>query len=186
LVTTPEAVVFAEARRTLTSLALYGYRVDGIVVNRIFPAAGADDWRAKWIAAQAIQLARIEADCDPVPVFKAGYEAAEPVGPQALAALVTQVYGDGDPIAVHQVPEPLSISRRGSDFELAIALPLVAKGEIDVARRSDELMVTVGAHRRVLSLPSALRRCEIRGAHLEPGRLLIDFTPDPKQFPRKA
>ena len=185
LVTTPEAVVFAEARRTLTSLALYGYRVDGIVVNRIFPLAGADDWRTKWIAAQAIQLARIEADCEPVPVLKAGYQSAEPVGPKALAELVTDVYGDQDPIGVYHVPEPLTVNRRGSDFELAISLPLVAKGEVDVARRGDGLMVTIGAHRRVLSLPSALRRCEIRGAQLEPGRLLIDFTPDPEQFPRK-
>ncbi len=186
LVTTPEAVVFAEARRTLTSLALYGYRVDGIVVNRVFPLTGADEWRAKWITAQAIQLARIEADCDPVPVVKAAYQPAEPVGPTALADLVTAVYGDEDPIAIHQVPDPLTVTRKGEDFQLGISLPLVVKGDVDVARRGDELMVTVGAHRRMLSLPSALRRCDIRGAHLEPGRLLVDFTPDPAQFPRKV
>src|SRR6185369_16004739 len=33
LVLTPEAVVVAEARRTLTSLSLYGYLVDGVVAN---------------------------------------------------------------------------------------------------------------------------------------------------------
>jgi arsenite-transporting ATPase len=42
LVLTPEAVVVAEARRSLTRLSLYGYRVDGVVANRVFPAAGAD------------------------------------------------------------------------------------------------------------------------------------------------
>src|SRR5690348_12999252 len=44
LVLTPEAVVVAEARRTLTSLSLFGYRVDAVVANRVFPADGADAW----------------------------------------------------------------------------------------------------------------------------------------------
>ena len=45
--------MLAEARRTLTSLSLFGYRVDGVVANRVFPADGADDWRAGWVCAQA-------------------------------------------------------------------------------------------------------------------------------------
>jgi TRC40/GET3/ArsA family transport-energizing ATPase len=52
LVLTPEAVVVAEARRTLTSLALYGYRVDALVANRVFPES-ADPFVAGWAAAQA-------------------------------------------------------------------------------------------------------------------------------------
>ena len=177
--------MFAEARRTLTSLSLYGYRVDGVLVNRIFPLSGADDWRAKWITAQAVQLARIESDCEPIRVWRAGYQSAEPVGPQALAELAGQVYGDADPIAVVDTPDPLTVKRVGDDFELSIALPLVAKGDVDLARRLDELVVTVGPHRRVLSLPSALRRCNVSGAHFEPGRLKVAFTPDPQQWPRE-
>ena len=42
LVLTPEEVVLAEARRSLTTLSLFGYRVDGVVANRVFPAEGAD------------------------------------------------------------------------------------------------------------------------------------------------
>lgn len=52
LVLTPEAVVVAEARRTLTSLSLYGYRVDAVIANRVFPAeaptsGGWDGWRPR-------------------------------------------------------------------------------------------------------------------------------------------
>ena len=57
LVLTPESVVVAEARRTLTSLSLFGYRVDGVIANRVFPSGGGDAWRAGWVAAQAEQLA---------------------------------------------------------------------------------------------------------------------------------
>ena len=52
LVLTPENVVLAEARRSYTTLSLFGYRVDGVVANRVFPAEGADDWRAGWVLAQ--------------------------------------------------------------------------------------------------------------------------------------
>lgn len=41
LVLTPESVVLAEARRAYTMLSLYGYRVDGVIANRVFPADGA-------------------------------------------------------------------------------------------------------------------------------------------------
>ncbi|MGH3745697.1 MAG: ArsA family ATPase, partial [Mycobacteriales bacterium] len=56
LVLTPEAVVVAEARRTLTALSLHGYRVDGVVANRVFPAGG-DAWRTRWAAAQRVRQA---------------------------------------------------------------------------------------------------------------------------------
>ena len=57
LVLTPEAVVVAEARRTFTALALYGYAVDLVVANRVFPA-GDDEWRQGWARAQQAQLRR--------------------------------------------------------------------------------------------------------------------------------
>ena len=52
LVLTPETVVVAEARRSLTTLSLFGYRVDGVVANRVFPArapttGGAGGWRRR-------------------------------------------------------------------------------------------------------------------------------------------
>ncbi len=59
LVLTPENVVLAEARRSYTTLSLFGYRVDGVVANRVFPVAGADDWRSGWIAAQDAVLVQV-------------------------------------------------------------------------------------------------------------------------------
>ncbi len=52
LVLTPETVVVAEARRSFTTLSLFGYRVDGVIANRVFPPDGADRWREQWVPAQ--------------------------------------------------------------------------------------------------------------------------------------
>ena len=178
LVLTPEAVVVAEARRTLTSLSLYGYRVDGVVANRVFPAGG-DAWLTGWVAAQRIQLAEVEQSFAPLPVWRSPYRAGEPVGLSELAAFGAEAYGDDDPLALPPPHDLTSVTRTGTGFDLALALPLADKRDVDLVRHGDELVVTVGSRRRVLALPSALRRCVVAGAALTGGRLVISFVPDP-------
>jgi arsenite-transporting ATPase len=184
LVLTPEAVVVAEARRTLTSLALYGYRVDGLLANRVFPAS-ADPFVAGWADAQAAQLAAVRADAGGLPVLVSPYRAQEPVGLDALAALGHELYGDADPAPVPgNLPELMDVRPSSDGFELSLALPLVSRDELDLTRTGDELAVTVGGHRRVLALPSVLRRCTVAGAALSEGRLVVRFEPDPALWPR--
>jgi arsenite-transporting ATPase len=178
LVLTPEAVVVAEARRTLTSLSLYGYRVDGVVANRVFPK-GDDAWRAGWVAAQAIQLAEVEQSFAPLPVWRSAYRAGEPVGLGELAAFGASAYGADDPLALPPPREALTVTRTDSGYDLALDLPFAERTDLDLVRRGDELVVTVGSRRRVLALPGALRRCTVGGASLADGRLVVSFVPDP-------
>ncbi|HET7406169.1 MAG TPA: ArsA family ATPase [Mycobacteriales bacterium] len=184
LVLTPESVVVAEARRTLTTLSLYGYRVDGVVANRVIPGDGGDAWRTGWAAAQSAQLAEVEESFAPLPVWRSAYRAGEPVGLPELAALGAAVYTDVDPLVLPAGEDPVRVERSGSDFLLQVALPLASKSDVDLARRGDDLVVTVGSHRRVLSLPSALRRCVVAGAAFREGVLRVRFEPDPAVWMR--
>ena len=184
LVLTPEAVVVAEARRTLTSLALYGYRVDGLLANRVFPLSE-DAFVAGWAAAQAAQLEAVRADADGLPVLVSPFRAQEPVGLPALLELGRELYGDADPAPELRDLPPLMEVRPSSDgFELRLALPLARLEDLDLTRTGDELAVTVAGHRRVLALPSALRRCTVAGASLTGGRLVVRFEPDPALWMR--
>jgi arsenite/tail-anchored protein-transporting ATPase len=182
LVLTPESVVVAEARRTLTSLSLYGYRVDGVVANRVFPEGGdtPDAWRAGWVEAQRGQLAEVATSFPGLPVWRAGYAAAEPVGLSALSALATAAYADRDPLELVSTPDPVVVERVSSDeYVLSVALPHAERREVELARKADDLVLTVGGHRRMLALPGALRRCTIDGAALRDGRLRVRFRADP-------
>ncbi|WP_204283512.1 ArsA family ATPase [Microbispora amethystogenes] len=171
LVLTPEAVVVAEARRTLTSLSLYGYRVDAVIANRVFPAEGADEWRRRWVEAQARQLAGVHESFAPLPVLTVPYLPGEPVGTDALARVGEELYRDRDPFARPDVEPPLRIS----GDELSLRLPLADRDDLDLARKGDELIVTAGSHRRVIALPAALARREISSAALRDGRLRVRF-----------
>ncbi|MEV2266200.1 ArsA family ATPase [Nonomuraea africana] len=172
LVLTPESVVLAEARRTLTSLNLYGYRVDAVIANRVFPSEGADDWRAQWVESQGRLLAEAQESFAPLPVHVVPYLPGEPVGVDALAEVGARIYGESDPFAGPSVEAPLVFD----GHELSLALPGADKDDVDLARKGDELIVTAGPYRRILALPAALARRKISGAVLRDGRLRVRFV----------
>ncbi len=177
LVLTPEQVVVAEARRSLTTLSLFGYRVDGVIANRVFPTEGADDWRRQWVAAQSEVLAEVESSFTGLPVWRSSYQSSEPVGVQALEAFALAAYGDDDPLAPPTGEPPMRVGRTRTGAVLRIALPFVAKSDIDLARHGDELVVTVGSYRRLIALPAALAKHTVAGARIDDGELRVRFTP---------
>jgi arsenite/tail-anchored protein-transporting ATPase len=182
LVLTPESVVVAEARRTFTALTLFGYTVDSVVVNRVFPPGG-DAWRAGWVAAQSDQLREVRDSFSPLPVRLGTYQDREPLGVGALVAFGASLYDGADPMAAPPDRELMVVRRKGNGFELSVALPLVDRGDLDLARVADDLVITAAGRRRVLALPSALRRCTVEAAALVDGTLNVTFAPDRAQWP---
>jgi arsenite/tail-anchored protein-transporting ATPase len=185
LVLTPEAVVAAEARRTFTALALYGYCVDLVVANRIFPK-GRDAFRQGWVAAQQTQLTQLRESFAGVPVREVTYRAAEPVGVAALREVASTLYGElpgEDPAQFSAPGELMTVESDGDEFVLRIWLPLAARGAVEAARADDDLVLTVGEHRRVLTLPSVLRRCAVVRGEFADRELRVRFRRDPAVWP---
>jgi len=175
LVLTPESVVLAEARRALTTLSLYGYRVDGVIANRIFPSEGADEWRLQWVEAQRAVLGEIEQSFGRVPVWRSSYHPAEPVGLRALTEFARTLYADVDPLATPTAEPPMSVTRTPTGAVLRLALPFVDTTDIDLARHGDELVITVGSHRRLIALPAALSRHAVVAARVDGEALTVRF-----------
>lgn len=175
LVLTPESVVLAEARRSYTTLSLFGYRVDGVVANRVFPTEGADQWRTGWISAQDAVLAQVLESFSGLPVWRSTYCTGEPVGLAAVTRLAEEVYAGTDPLAVPEGAGPFRLVRNGPRTVLHLALPFVSSEQVDLARNGDELVVTVASYRRLLTLPSGLARHGIAGARVDDGELQVRF-----------
>ncbi|WP_028929387.1 ArsA family ATPase [Pseudonocardia asaccharolytica] len=203
LVLTPERVVAAETRRMLTAFALHGLRVDGLVANRIVPdpppslRGPAARWLRERHAEQQTVLAELVELCDGGPTLRtADYAAAEPTGVRALLELARSVYGDDDPVAAgHPAPPVLGVRRTAgegtaldSEFELAVRLPGAERGPVELARIGDELAITIGLTRRMVDLPSVLRRCTVESARLQGAgthaELRVVFRPDPTVWMR--
>jgi arsenite/tail-anchored protein-transporting ATPase len=178
-VLTPETMVVAEARRALTTLCLFGFTVDGVVANRVFPEGEGDEWRQQWVAAQSAVLREVEQSFVGIPIWRSSYRPREPVGVDELASFAASAYAGDDPLAASAGEGPMTINRTPRGITLRIALPFAAKSDIDLARHGDELVVTVGSYRRLLALPAALRAHEIAGAKIEDGALKVRFLPEP-------
>jgi arsenite/tail-anchored protein-transporting ATPase len=176
LVVNPERMVIAEARRTATYLSLFGYGIDAVVINRLLPEAVQDPFFARWKAAQDEHLEEITSSFPDVPLLRAPLLPAEPLGEEALAGLGALLYGAQDPVALLARAETLRFTGGGGRWTATLPLPFAAKGEVDMLRRGDELVVRVGPYTRSILLPVSLSGAEVVGAGLTDGRLEVRFA----------
>ncbi len=187
LVLTPERVVIAESRRTLTSLRLHGFAVDQVMVNRVFPQTDQEStdtaWLAGWNEAQQRGLSEVRHSFEPLPIVITPYLPHEPVGVDALAALAQARTGEIRDVLTLAPVLGMTVQPDDGGYLLTLPLLLVTAAEVDLKRRGDELLVAVGDHRRVLSLPSVLRRCMVMGATVRGATLRVRFLPDQKVWP---
>ncbi|MDH6575109.1 ArsA-related P-loop ATPase [Kitasatospora sp. MAP5-34] len=170
-----------ELRRIRAGLALYGHQLDALVAHRALPTVALDSpdpWLAALAARQHDRLAALAGEFD-VPVLVCHQPEA------TLEAIGTELYGDGDGPAPHGTPWRID-DHLAEDGLLIwrLAVPGADRADLDLVRRGDELVVGIGAYRRVLPLPAALRRCTVSGAGLSDGLLSVRFTPDPALWPR--
>ncbi len=176
LVVNPEKMVIAEARRTYTYLALFGYRVDAVVVNRIIPAEVNDPYFGKWKDIQAEHLRTVHESFQPVPILPVRLFDREMVGIDLLGEMAGEVYGDRDPTEILHMDEPIRIRKRGTAYVLTMHLPFTERQELDIFRKADELYVRVGPYKRNLILPQTLQRLDVREANFVDDHLEVLFA----------
>ncbi len=185
IVLTPERVVIAEARRLLTALALHGFAVEAVLVNRVLPAGpGAEgSFLSEWRATQLANMPLIDESFGALPVHRVRMSGTEPVGVQRLRKIGQELFDGADPMAGRVPASGLRTEGTNGRYRLVIALPLADRGEVDLGRSGSDLIVTVGSQRRRIALPSALQRCRTVGAEFRDDELVVDFEADPDQWP---
>ncbi|MGC0414791.1 ArsA family ATPase [Embleya sp. AB8] len=176
VVVRPGTVALAATRRAASALALYGHRIEDVIVNGV----GAADSPDPTVRSRA-EVARetVDALCALFPRVPLGQIPTLPTEPLGAAELA-DVAAHFGPVSTAGTPaDEHPIERDGERLILLLPLPGTDRDDLDLLRRGDELVITVGPNRRLLTLPSALRRCTIEGAGLRDGTLRIRFLPDP-------
>jgi arsenite-transporting ATPase len=176
LVVNPERLVVAEARRTFTYLSLFGYHVDAVIANRILPAELDHPWLTQWRATQAAHLDVIADAFVPLPLLAAELANEEIVGMPALSIFAKNLYGEADVAARLSHTEPFQVDASGDALLLSVQLPFTERDEVRLGRTGDELVLTVGPHRRALVLPDSLVRRDVAGARFVDDRLVVEFV----------
>jgi arsenite-transporting ATPase len=174
LVAEPGPAGTDDVRSACLALALRGLRPDALIANRVVP----EEWPAGFVAQQRKALEEWRESYDVHAVPHLGHD---PRGTDDLTALAVPEVNDTTSTVEWPVTDHLA-----EDGVLVWHLPLpgAIRDELDLIRRGDELLVSAGQFRRIVPLPSALRRCTVAGAALREGELRIRFAPDPDLWPR--
>jgi arsenite/tail-anchored protein-transporting ATPase len=166
LVVNPERLVIAESQRLATTLSLFGYGVDAVVVNRLLPDEVDDPYLAGWKRRHAEHLATIRTSFAPTPVLTAPLFGDELDGLEHVAELGERLYGDVDESAVLHDARPVTVEPVADGHLLRVALPFATKDDLDLHRRGGDLHLKVGGSDAPCRSPrrSVARRSPGRGS----------------------
>lgn len=182
LVVNPEKMVIDEARRTYSYLGLFGYGVDGVVVNRVLPDNVTDPYFERWRSIQKGHLKTIDEAFADLPRLPLRLFDDEMVGVDRLRFMAQELYPDTDPVADFNATSPFRITDGPSGVTMELEVPFVDKSDLDVFRRGNELYIQLGPYRRSFILPDAMHRRDVSRAKLDGGTLAISFS-DPEERP---
>ena len=180
LVLRPEADAAGHLQATATALGVLGQRIASVTAARVLPA-GPGEWWAQRSAAQDAALQELRALTGRV------HEVPEAAVPPATVADLERLAAAVPEVEV-PVGAPSAPRRAAGGWVLDVPLPFARRGEVDLTRWRDDLVVTAAGLRRSLPLDALLRRCTVAGGALTaPGTagatLEVWFTPDPAQWP---
>ncbi|MHC5034550.1 MAG: ArsA family ATPase [Planctomycetota bacterium] len=176
LVLTPERVSVAESRRAYTYFGLFGFPVDGIFVNRIFPDQLAEGYLNPWCRLQKEQMDVISRSFLDTAIFPIRYLETEPVGLGQLDALGREVYGEAVPDGMLSATHTIRFEKKDGKPVLVFTVPGLDRSSLDVTRKGSELLIDTGSYSRVFALPDTLATSEIHEARYRDGELAIVFA----------
>ena len=173
IVMNPEKMVIRESERAFTYLNLFGYRVDCVIVNKVFPE-NVGEYFSKWIEIQRSYLNEI-AERFPVPIFKVQFKDREVVG-EELESLADEIYGGNDPTKVFYHHRPMEIRKEGSYSVLSINVPFIEKKDLKLLKRGEELIIIARNWKRIVFLPQSLALKDVIKAEFRNQRLNVYFA----------
>ncbi len=174
LVTAADTASVQEVQRAYTYFNLHGVAVDCVVINRLAPTgAGGASGRAQ---AQQSQVEKLQGAFTDVLVLKVPEVDGEVVGEKPLEAFAEQLYQGEDPVRLGAAQPLLGLRKDAVDvYHLEVRLPFVAKSDVSLSRRGEELVIQVGGARRNVVLPRMVAQLPTSGARMEGDRLVVSF-----------
>ncbi|HVN03116.1 MAG TPA: ArsA family ATPase [Bryobacteraceae bacterium] len=176
LVTNPEKMVLRETQRAFVYFSLHGLTVDSIIVNRVLPETITDSFFSEWRESQRRVLSEIDAYFAPVPVKHVPLFTHEVLGTDRLHDLARSLYGETeDPAAVCRTEAPYTFTKQDGHYEVQLQLPFAVKGEVELFKKGDELVVQIGTLRRHIGLPTSMAALSPARAKLENKVLTVEM-----------
>lgn len=176
LVTQPERMVVEETKRSYMYLNLFGYHVDHVFVNGVYPAEQVNEFFRAWVEHQRSHLTEIEAafghlSITKIPRFATDLVRLDDIGRLAGVALDERAFDVRDDLA----RETYATTPEG--YELRLPLPGAHPGDLRLSLAGTDLALRIGNVQRNIPLPATLHGYDVAGARLREGVLSVTFHP---------
>lgn len=189
LVVNPERMVIKEAQRAATYLSLFGYPVDGVVLNRVLPRGAVEGAFMQQLAEmQAGYRQQVYDLFAPLPIWEAPHYPRDVKGLVDLADVGRTLFKEDDPTKVFFRGTTQEIVKEGDEYLMRLPLPHVEIGKVSITKRGDELFIAIGNFKRDMILPLTLAERPAKRAVFRDGKLEVRFGPPevPQTAPQGA
>ncbi len=176
LMVNPEKMVINESIRAQTYLNMFGFTIDAVIINKIYPQEINDSYLANWLEIQDKHIKHIAKSFAGTPLFRAKLYNKEMIGIQALSQFADALFESDNPSKIFSKESPIKINKKGNSFIFMLKLPGVKKEEIELFISGDELILKIRNFQRNIALPRALQTKEIKEASTEDDWLKITFV----------
>jgi len=169
-------MVIKEGQRAATYLSLFGYPVDGVILNRLLPqGAGEGDFMARLQQLQAGYRKEVHDIFAPLPIWEAQHYPRDIKGLGDLAMVGRELFGADDPTKVFFKGSMQEIIKEGDEYVMRLPLPHVEIGKVSMTKRGDELFIAIGNFKRDMILPLTLAERPAKRAVFKNGVLEVRF-----------
>lgn len=175
IVTTPEKIVIAEAKRNFTYLCLYDYNVDAVIVNKVYPKEAMEGYFSKWQVLQKEALQEIRESFSEVPQFHLELQKQEICGFASLKQAGKQLFPKGKAEGMFFSRKAWMTKKQGETMELKVLLPFVEKEELELKQTETEIIIEVKNQQRRIPVSMDMKKKELIGAKREGEYLTITF-----------
>ena len=175
LITNPEKIVLKETQRAFMYFSLYKMSIDAIIMNRVLPDSVNEKYFKDWKESQKDYIKKAETYFSPIPLFPVNLFRGEVLGFDSLKALADQIYKERNPLERFFDGEPYSFVKVNGKYQLRIKLPFIGKGDVELNKISDELIIRVGSFKRYVLLPRQVAASNSVKAKLDGEYLSVHF-----------
>ncbi|MCJ7687488.1 MAG: TRC40/GET3/ArsA family transport-energizing ATPase [Desulfobacteraceae bacterium] len=175
LITNPEKIVLKETQRAFMYFSLYKMSIDAIIMNRVLPDSISEAYFKDWRKSQKDYIKKAETYFSPIPLFPVNLFKGEVLGFDSLKALADQIYKERNPLERFFDGEPYSFFKTNGKYQLRVKLPFIGKGDVDLNKISDELIIRVGSFKRHVMLPRQVAASNSVTAKLDGEYLSVHF-----------
>ena len=175
LVTNPNRMSFNETKRAYTYLLLYGYNVDALIMNKLYPPETGGFFK-NWISSQEEILKETDEAFPDLKIFSLGMSRSETLGVVELEKMGRELYGDADPLMVFTRARPVEFKKVDNRYYVTMKLPFARKEGLNLFNRKGELVIEVENWRRIFYLPQSFADKNPVSAEFINGELNIEMV----------